>query len=381
MKRRHFIFGSAATLTLASLPVFAAQTERQPRFVWIILRGAMDGLSALVPYADPGYSRLRKSTAIPVGGSDGAFKLDADFALHPALANLHRWYQQGQVKAWPAVATYYRERSHFDGQNVLESGGNAPYQLDDGWLNRALQVLRQRDLAVRGLAVGSSVPLTLTGSVEVESWSPSRLPAPADDLYSRLSRLYAEDEMLSTRLQSLQQTKSELDSMTMDATDGRNNTAFTQLVDAAAQLMSVDGGPQVATLELGGWDTHANQGSLSGRLANQLTMLDRGLASLAEGLGDVWNDTRVLVMTEFGRTAAENGTGGTDHGTASLAFALGGAIKDGGIRGDWPGLAASDLYQNRDLRPMTDARDVIADTIRQSWSLTEAEIAKIFPVS
>jgi len=381
MKRRQFLTGAAATLTLTQLPVFAIEGQSQSRFVWIILRGAMDGLSALVPYADPAYSHLRKATAIPVGGADGAMKLNADFALHPSLANLYRWYQQGQVQIWPAVATAYRDRSHFDAQNVLESGGQSAYQLKDGWLNRTLGILQQRDRAIGGLAVGSSIPLSLTGPVEVESWSPSRLPEPAEDLYSRLSRLYADDDQLIARLQSLQQTRDEIAMADMQTSGGRGNSAFNQLVDAAAQLMSVEGGPQLATLELGGWDTHANQGAIIGRLANQLSQLDQGLARLAAGLGDVWRNTQVLVMTEFGRTAAENGTGGTDHGTAALAFAVGGDVMDGGIVGDWPGLGASDLYQNRDLRPMTAAHDVIASTIRKSWAFSEAEMAGIFPVS
>lgn len=380
MNRRQFLAGSGAFLSLYQLPLHAAEVQSQSRLVWVLLRGALDGLSALVPYADPHYRALRGGLSIPApGGSGTSLKLDGNFALHPALENMHQLYQRGNLIAYPAVASPYRERSHFDGQNLLENGGVRPFGHADGWINRALQQVAMRTGPVRGLAVGSAVPLSMQGSASVEAWSPSVLPTPDEDLYVRLAQLYDTDDLLSARLQSLQRTRDDV--MDMAASDAAGpQQAFRQMAETAGRLMSAVDGPRVASLELGGWDTHANQGSVNGRLANQLRILDQGLLALQQGLGEAWQHTRVVVMTEFGRTARANGSNGTDHGTASAAFVLGGAVQSGRVAGDWPGLAEADLYQGRDLRPTMDTRQILADQLSASFNLSADEITgAIFP--
>ena len=384
LNRRQFIAAAGASLSLHHLPLLAADASAgQSRFVWVLLRGAMDGMSALVPYGDSNYAQLRQQIAIPApAGSDTGLKLDGHFALHPQLAAFANWYRQGQLLAYPAVASPYRERSHFDGQNVLENSGLGAYEQSDGWLNRAMSSLMPAYPEFRGLAVGSAVPLSMQGAVSVESWSPSQLAMPDDDIYARLARLYDADDLLSARLQSLQKTREEVMAMDMQASRAGSLESFRQMVEAAGKLMAADGGPQIAALELGGWDTHANQGAVNGRLATQLRGLNQGLEILAQALADRWSDTRIVVMTEFGRTAAVNGTGGTDHGTASAAFVLGGAVAGGKVAGEWPGLAASDLYQNRDLRPTLDSRAILKGELHRAFGLSEAQLAElVFPGS
>ena len=380
INRRQFLKASGAALACYHLPLSAQQSSNQ-RFIWVMLRGAMDGLSALVPYADPNYAKLRESIAIPSpAGSNTAIKLDGLFALHPELSALANWYTQGDLIAFPAVSSAYRERSHFDGQNLMENGGVRPYEQKDGWLNRALQLMDNKS----GLAIGSSVPTVMQGSFEVESWSPSILSAPDDDIYQRLTDLYSSDDMLASRLDSLLNTRDTLMSMEGDMSAGRSTgiQAFAQMIDTASKLLAVDNGPQVATLELGGWDTHSGQGGITGRLANQFRGLNSGLLRLKEGLGDKWANTTLVVMTEFGRTMKINGTNGTDHGTASTAFVAGGAVKGGRILGDWPGLAQSDLYEGRDLMPTLDNRAILKGLLASQFGLSEAQLAEIiFPGS
>jgi uncharacterized protein (DUF1501 family) len=379
LNRRQFLKASGAALSLYHLPL-GAETHLQQRFIWVILRGAMDGVSALVPYADANYEKLRGNLAItsPAGGN-ASNKLDGFFALHPELTAFADWYQQDQLIAFPAVASAYRDRSHFDGQNLMENGGTRPYGQKDGWLNRSLQLMSSG----RGLAVGNSVPTVMQGDFEVESWSPSILAQPDDDIYARLGDLYSGDDLLASKLDSLMRTREEVMSMDMEMS-GRSNglQAFSQMINAASKLLAADNGPQIATLELGGWDTHSAQGAETGRLANQLRGLNNGLATLKEGLGDKWTNTSLVVMTEFGRTMHANGTGGTDHGTASAAFVAGGAVKGGRIVGDWPGLAESDLYEGRDLRPTLDNRSILKGLLAGQFGLSEAQLAEIvFPGS
>jgi uncharacterized protein (DUF1501 family) len=384
ISRRRFLQASGAALSLYHLPVHA-RTQSNKRFVWVMLRGAMDGISALVPYGDPNYEKLRGNLAIPApAGIDTGLKLDGFFALHPSLPTFADLFAEGQLIAFPSVASAYRERSHFDGQNLMENGGIRPYGQRDGWLNRALQLMD----GGRGLAVGPSVPTVMQGDLEVESWSPSVLPSPDEDIYLRLGDLYSNDELLSGKLDSLMRTREEVMSMGMDGGDmeggGRSNglRAFTTMVDAATKLLSADNGPQVATLELGGWDTHSGQGNVNGRLANQLRGLNNGIEALKNGLGDKWTDTTLVVMTEFGRTMKTNGTGGTDHGTGSAAFVAGGAINGGRVVGDWPGLAERDLYEGRDLRPTLDNRAILKALLAEQFDLNEAQLAElVFPNS
>ncbi len=383
MNRRKFLQASGAALSLYHLPL-SAQAQSDKRFIWVILRGAMDGMSALVPYGDPNYEKLRGNLAIaPPSGADTALKLDGFFGLHPSLSALNDWYQQDELIVFPAVASAYRDRSHFDGQNLMENGGFQPYGERDGWLNRSLQLMGNS----RGLAVGTSVPTVMQGGIEVESWSPSILAQPDDDIYLRLGDLYSDDNLLASKLDSLMRTREEieLNGMSMDMQGGgRSNglQAFVKMVDAASNLLAVDGGPQIATLELGGWDTHSAQGSVNGRMANQLRGLNNGLQALRDGLGSKWENTSIVVMTEFGRTMKVNGTGGTDHGTASAAFLAGGAVKGGRVVGDWPGLADKDLYEGRDLMPTLDNRAILKGVLAGQFELNEAQLAElVFPGS
>ena len=230
INRRKFLtssaIASATAVTFYNAPLLASSADAlsSRRIIWVLLRGAMDGINTLVPYEDSNYTRLRENIALakPVG-ADSAIKLTADFALHPALKNFAQWYHEGEMIAFPATASAYRQRSHFDGQNVLENGGLLPFEQRDGWLNRALS-LSLAD-SPSGLAVGSAIPLSLQGDLAVESWSPSVLPDAEDDVYDRLADLYAEDNQLSMRLASLQKTRQEISQMDMSSERGRNNSA------------------------------------------------------------------------------------------------------------------------------------------------------------
>lgn len=341
----------------------AIDTER--RFVFVIQRGAADGLNTVIPYADPGYARLRGPLAIDAAS---AARLDGTFALHPSLAQVAKMYTDGQALPVHAVASPYRDRSHFDGQNVLETGGTAPYQLKDGWLNRLLALLPARhDPAI---ALAPTVPLALRGKIEVASYAPSALPAAPDDLLVRVSQLYAHDAQLRPLWDSAMQTRA----LARDAGAREDPASLGKL---AASFLARADGPRIAMIETGGWDTHSAQ---LPRQSARLKALDTMLASLRDHLGPSWDKTTVLVATEFGRMAAANGTGGTDHGTGSAALLVGGAVRGGHVLADWPGLAQTDLYQGRDLRPTTALDDLIAVAAAETFGLEPTHVARtLFP--
>lgn len=353
--RRRFLALSAGAGSLLVAPrMVLATVPTERRFVFIIQRGAADGLNIVVPYADRAYAALRGGLAIDLAQ---ALKLDGQFALHPALAQVGQMYGQGQALFLHAVASPYRDRSHFDGQNVLETGGSQPYAVRDGWLNRLVGLMpRTQDQAI---AFAETVPPALRGPAATTSYLPSTLPQPSDDLMERVGLLYGADPQLHP-----------LWSAALDARAAADLTATKQdpagLGRLAASFLTKAGGPRIAMLETGGWDTHTAQ---QGRLAAQLKGLDALLASLRDGLGAAWASTTVLVATEFGRTAAANGTGGTDHGTGSAAMLVGGAVKGGRVLADWPGLAPAQLYEGRDLMPTTALDAVIAGVAAESLSL------------
>lgn len=367
--RRKFISltaaGAGAILVSPQLVFANVQTEH--RFVFVIQRGAADGLSTVVPYGDPAYAGLRAELAIDAAS---AIKLDGLFALHPSLVETGRMYAAGQALFVHAVASPYRQRSHFDGQNVLESGGTAPYQLKDGWLNRLVTLLpKSRE---RAIALAPTVPLALRGRVEVASYAPSALPSAHDDLLMRVSQLYEHDAQLHPLWASAMQTQALAGDMR-----GRQDPAG--LGKLAAKFLARPDGPRIAMIETGGWDTHDAQNP---RLAARLKALDTMLAALRDQLGPVWGNTTVLVATEFGRTAAANGTSGTDHGTGAVAMLVGGAVKGGRVLGDWPGLGAGALYQNRDLKPTTALDALIAAAAAQSLRLDTGRVAHtLFPAA
>ena len=366
--RRHFLIGGAAALSAAFAPCLAyarAATER--RFVFVIQRGAADGLATLMPTGDPGYAALRGAW-----GEDAAAarKLDGMFALHPALSGMAGLYDGGQALFAHAVASPYRDRSHFDGQNVLETGGAAAYAVKDGWLNRLLTLLPRED--ARAIAVAATVPLALRGMREVASYAPSALPDASGDLMSRVTQLYAEDPQLHALWAQAVRTRQLAQEVGGDA--GRNAAATGTL---AARLLAPADGARIAMIETGGWDTHAGQ---RGRLNTQLKALDAMVSALRVGLGSAWSQMLVLVATEFGRTARINGTGGTDHGTATATMMLGGTVLGKRVVADWPGLTK--LYEDRDLTPTTDLDALIAGAVAGHFGIDPARtMATLFPGS
>ena len=265
-----------------------------------------------------------------------------------------------------AVASGYRDRSHFDGQNIIESGGSKPYERKDGWLNRLLGLLPEGENS--GLAVSQNIPLALLGENRSGSYAPSRLPEAADDYMQRIGRLYAGDERLHMLWEESIATRAVAESM-----GGAGNLRQSAEVGAlAARLLTAEDGAQVAMIETTGWDTHNGQRQ---RLGRELGNLDTLIGALRRGLGPVWNDTLVIVATEFGRTAAVNGTNGTDHGTASATLLYGGALTGGTVLGDWPGLRQNDLYQGRDLQPTSALETIIATSCATHFNL-DPELTK-----
>ena len=390
--RRRFLIGAGALATTATIPnALFAYTGGSSRLVVVILRGALDGLAAVPPYGDPDYASLHRELAIAApGGPDGALALNNTFGLHPALSFLHERFAAGELVVFDAVASPYRDRSHFDGQNVLENGLTKPIGTADGWLNRALAALprgsgRSSDRAV---AISQNVPLILRGEAPVISKSPQATPDVDEDLLARLADLYSKDDWFSARLSEAQQTEKMVDgaadsnAMSKEAAKAAYPNRVGAVARMASELMRSDGGPEIAVIEASGWDTHANQGGAKGTLATRLAGLDQGLKSLADGLGPLWPQTSVLVVTEFGRTAAVNGTRGTDHGTGGCAFLVGGAVRGGQVIADWPGLHRTALLDNRDLKPTLDLRSVFKAVLDEHMHVDANTLAKrVFPDS
>jgi uncharacterized protein (DUF1501 family) len=395
------------------------------KLVVVICRGGMDGLSVSPPVGDPNYASLRGPIALP--GFDrpgGALKLDDTFGLHPALASVHALALKGEARIAPAVASPDRARSHFEAQDVLENGATAAYGTDSGWLNRALQAMGPGK--VKAISVGATAPLILRGGVEAASWSPGPGAGRDPRLPGILQDLYANDPMLSRALASGLATEAMAKVATADAKaalaapDAMNPDVMAaaqtsggaqmdakpdaqmdaggpalrpvlrqglpqarQLGATLAGFMIQDGGPQVAAVSIDGFDTHANQGSSQGQLATRLAYLDAALDGLAQGMGEAWRQTAVVVVTEFGRTARVNGTNGTDHGTASTALLLGGALKKAGpVYGDWPTLAQGKLFEDRDTAPALDMRGLFKGLLVEQYGLDRRALdTTVFPDS
>jgi uncharacterized protein (DUF1501 family) len=450
LKRREFLHAGALALGgafLTSRLAFAHTGNAKSRFVFIVMRGALDGLAAAPPYGDSDYAGLRRELALKAPGTPGgALPLDGFFGLHPSLAFLHDSYTARELVVFHAIASPYRDRSHFDGQDVLENGSAQAHAVQTGWLNRALESLQsgQGKSKELGVALGQNIPLVMRGPAAVTSWSPSKLAALDEDTLERITDMYAGDPLLAARLADALAADAIADSAgtailtaAADAADaaggqmqataatmadmtaaGAHATAaarakpavravtsdpiagaasapanqpliqrakpmrYTEVVRAAAGFLRRDDGPQVAVFDTTGWDTHANEGSTEGQLATRLAALDAGLRTLKEELGPTWGDTAVLLATEFGRTAATNGTRGTDHGTATAAFLLGGAVQGGRVLADWPGLSSRSLYQGRDLKPTTDLRSVLKGVLSEHLRVSSGELDNsVFPNS
>lgn len=383
--RRSLLLGGAAFAAWAYLPKFAgAAGGRDPRLVTVILRGALDGLATVAPIGDPDYAGLHGSIALSADGPKAALMLDNFFGLHPSMPELSRMYREKRAAVVHAVASPYRERSHFDGQDVLESGYAGPGRVQSGWLNRALEGLPKGERVVSGLAIGPTTPLVLRGAAPTVAWAPVALPQAADDTAMRLMDLYSQrDPALAKALNAGLSIDKMATGDDMKSKPGAGGAAAMRLVArGAAKLMSADGGPRIAALAFDGWDTHANEGGATGRLAQLLGGLDGALAEFESGLGERWRDTVIVVATEFGRTARINGTAGTDHGTGTVALLAGGAVKGGRVISDWPGLKAANLYQGRDLAPTTDLRAVFKGVLHDHLGVSERVLADaVFPDS
>jgi uncharacterized protein (DUF1501 family) len=377
--RRIFLGGMgfsflAASTGLSTSALAAAQSSN--RLVFVFLRGAMDGLTVFPAYGDPDFERERAGIAMPKPGEkDGILKLNDMFGVHPLLPNLQAMYAGGEMAIVHAIASPYRERSHFDAQHLVENGTAQPYGLKTGWLNRSLEGLPSlgRDIAV---TITSSMPVIMRGSAPTTSWSPSSLPQPTADLIARVERLYAGKPEL---LDPFGKAKAANASM-VGAADG--SAAFPGLMTSAATFLKSDTGPRVAFLELGGWDTHAGQLGYLGTMHRNMVAVNDGVAALKNGLGDKWKNTVVMFVTEFGRTVAMNGSNGTDHGTGGAAFLIGGAVKGGQVMTDWPGLKKSQQHEGRDLKPTADLRSLFKAVLHDHMGVEQARLDKeIFPES
>jgi len=391
--RRELLLASGTLFAWAYAPRLARAEGRDPRFLVVVLRGALDGLAAVAPVGDPEWQRLRGDKALMPSGASAALPLDSFFALNPAMPNLHRLYKSGAATIVHATATPYRERSHFDGQDVLESGLGSPGAADSGWLNRALASLQPAGRVTGGgkdaFAIGPIAPLVVRGPAPVLSWTPRRLPPASDDTLTRVLDLYRHtDPMLARALEERLGLATIARAGGMDgqqpraAGAGQVRAYFAESAGMAAKFLARPDGLRIGALAFDGWDTHADEGVMSGRLANLLAALDGAIAAIESEMKETWRDTVVAVITEFGRTAHINGTDGTDHGTATVALLAGGALKGGRVVADWPGLKPANLHEGRDLKPTTDLRGVLKGVLKDHLRLDEAVLAsKVFPES
>ncbi len=393
--RRQLLLSSGTLFAWAYLPKVARAEGRDPRFLAFILRGALDGLAAVAPVGDPGWVSLRGDNALTLDSKVAALKLDDFFALNPAMPNLHRMFAAQEAIVVHACATPYRERSHFDGQDVLESGLPKPAPgSESGWLNRALAGLapggRVDPNGGKAFAVGPVTPLVVRGPAPILSWSPQAvLPASADTVHRLLDLYRHSDAKLANVIEDNAKLKAIEQSGDMTQMPGaaaprpaQVRAYFVEAAGTAAKFLAQPDGPRVGALALDGWDTHYNEGIGTGRLSQLLAALDDALAAVKSNMGPAWRETVVALVTEFGRTAHINGTEGTDHGTGTIALLVGGALKGGRVIADWPGLKAADLYENRDLKATTDLRAVLKGLLKDHLRADERALAEVvFPGS
>ncbi len=378
LTRRSALLGLASAFTLGRASLALANAPTDKRFVVVIQRGALDGLSAVVPYGDPALASLRAELVPPAPGQEGGvLDLGGFYGLHRSLTNLHAMYQANELLPIHAVAGPYRVRSHFEAQDYLESG--ADHRMTSGWLNRAIAAMPATSKSAGdALAIGVSVPLLLRGPALVGSWAPHGFANPEPDLYARVAALSQGDKILGPSIAEGLRERGFSNAVMTGEEPETNRYAFPALAKAAGEMLGAADGPRIAALEIGGWDTHVAQ---TPRLTGVLRQLDTGLAALKSGLGEAWRQTAVLTMTEFGRTVRVNGTKGTDHGTGTVAFVLGGAIAGGHVAADWPGLGPGRLLDDRDLQPTRDLRAIAKGLLAQHLGLGAAALAQVFPDS
>ncbi|MGH8187396.1 MAG: DUF1501 domain-containing protein, partial [Steroidobacteraceae bacterium] len=346
-----------------------AQVRQPGRLVFVLLRGGFDGLAAVVPHGDPAYRSLRGAFAFE---ESALFALNDFFGLAPGLSPLREFWERDELAVLHAMAIPFRTRSHFDGQAVLETGLGRPVGSSDGWLNRLLQIMSGER---SGIAIASGMPRSLTGSFDVQTWSPAQLGAVDDAYLDRLAALYRGDAALAGRFEAALQQQMLIGEEPMARGDARRG-GVTPLMQAAARILRQEKGPNIAAMEFSGWDTHANQGTAGGALDRLLGQLADGLVALRTELGKAWPKTTVVVMTEFGRTARPNGTRGTDHGTAGAGFVIGPTVRRSTVFSDWPGLNDGALFEGRDLKPTLDTRAVLKAAIAGTFDLTPAQVGR-----
>ena len=363
---------SSALMGQAGISFANVQTNK--RLIIVLLRGGLDGLSAVPPLGDPNYKNLRQNLAIP---EDIAYPLTTNFALHPAFEPIFSGIDNDEFLCIHAVASPYRQRSHFDAQNVLEIGSNKPHALKSGWLNRLAAAIDSKNGKL-SLAIGSQKPLIISGDQPTGSWAPSGLPEPNDVFFRFAEKLYKNDAALSRNLKEAIAIDDKVDRLFHDKNDrqmarqARSKQGFPTLAEAAGKLLAEADGPRLATLEMGGWDTHLNQGDIGGQLSNNLGLLAQGLAILKNEMHNVWSNTAIVALTEFGRTARPNGSQGTDHGMGGVALLFGGAVNGKKrVLTQWPGLKPELLFENRDLAPTLDIRSVMKGLIHDLYGVPD----------
>jgi len=366
-----------------------AQNSKSSRLIVVFLRGAVDGLSVVVPYSESIYYQARPSIAIPKPGQkDGVLDLDGRFGLHPALKDVMPLWQQKTLAFIPASGSPNDSRSHFDAQQYMENGTPGSKSIRDGWMNRLLGVLPQEGVT-QGINIGETTPLILAGKIPVTNIAPGKkagrpLSVDESDVDEAFASLYGGSDPLSLAYQEGTQSRKGLLSDLREEMKRANNGApaagrFDIEARKLGRLMQGDSKIQLGFLAVGGWDTHVNQGSSNGQLARRLKELGQALATLREALGGVYNQTAIVVMSEFGRTLKENGNRGTDHGHGNVMWVLGGGVRGGKIYGTWPGLGNSNLFEGRDVAVTTDFRDVIDTVLQQQMQLSKASLGQIFP--
>ena len=376
LSRRHALLGLTAAFTLGRTSLALANAPGNKRLVVVLLRGALDGMAAVVPYGDPDLVRIRPALIPPEPGQpNGLLDLGGFYGLNPALEGMHGLFKAGQLLPIHAVAGGYRSRSHFEAQDYLESG--ADQRLSSGWLNRAVSAMPSHR-PNEALAVGVNIPLLLRGPSSVSTYAAAAAPALSPDLYARIAAVSHDDPLLGPVIaEGLHDRGFTVETLSGLALTGDKN-AVVNVATAAGRLLAAPDGPRVAAMEMGGWDTHADQ---KNRLNGPLKQLDAGLMALKQSLGPAWDQTVVIIMTEFGRTAHVNGTNGTDHGTAGVAFLAGGAVMGGHVAGTWPGLGEAQLFEKRDLAPTTDLRAVLMSLLTDHLGVPAHAIPAIFPAT
>jgi uncharacterized protein (DUF1501 family) len=385
-------FAAAGALSAAGARFAFAATPGDRRLVVVILRGALDGLAAAPPHGDKDYASVRGQLALQTSGTGALHDLDGFFGLHPSFANLKALYDNKQLVVFHNICSPYRDRSHFEGQNVLESGGIQPHLLQDGWLNRALQPMGITK-GDRALAIAQTPPLMLSGKVQTGSWMPAVMPAPDELFLNQVRALYANDvvlkESLSNALALQAASQNAMDDSAAMSPNGQKRQGggaygnLTPLFQGAGKLLAASDGPRVATLEASGWDTHVAEGAADGQLARRLQALDLAVDAMRAAMGpEVWNKTAVVMATEFGRTVHPNGSGGTDHGTGGAAFLFGGAVQGGQVKAEWVGLSSGVLKDGRDQPAKNDLRALFKGVLAEHMDVPGGALeSTIFPDS